>query len=127
MFSILVGSGVWTRVWRGTHRQLVAVKVVRERLADPLYGVKVQREAWIASLLQHPGITVDNPGRCPGVRSGPLGRAGCPAIVRERSAVALRFFLAGQAPVPSGRRAGTDEPVLGDRAHPADAGAPARL
>jgi WD40 repeat protein/serine/threonine protein kinase len=45
-------------VWQGTDRQLerpVAVKVMRDRLADPR---RFQREGRIAARLQHPGITV---------------------------------------------------------------------
>jgi WD40 repeat protein len=45
-------------VWQGTDRQLkrqVAVKVMRDRLADPR---RFQREAQIAARIQHPGITV---------------------------------------------------------------------
>jgi len=48
-------------VWRGTDRQLgrpVAVKVMRDQLADPVLVARFQREARIAAQLQHPGITV---------------------------------------------------------------------
>ena len=54
----VLGSGAMGDVWRGTDRQLerpVAVKVMRDRLADPR---RFQREARIAARLQHPGITV---------------------------------------------------------------------
>ncbi len=54
----VLGSGGMGDVWRGTDRQLerpVAVKVMRDRLADPR---RFQREARIAARLQHPGITV---------------------------------------------------------------------
>jgi eukaryotic-like serine/threonine-protein kinase len=54
----VLGSGGMGEVWQGTDRQLkrqVAVKVMRDRLADPR---RFQREAQIAARLQHPGITV---------------------------------------------------------------------
>ena len=54
----VLGSGAMGDVWRGTDRQLdrpVAVKVMRDRLADPR---RFRREARIAARLQHPGITV---------------------------------------------------------------------
>jgi eukaryotic-like serine/threonine-protein kinase len=54
----ILGSGAMGDVWRATDRQLerpVAVKVMRDRLADPR---RFQREARIAARLQHPGITV---------------------------------------------------------------------
>jgi WD40 repeat protein len=54
----VLGSGAMGDVWRGVDRQLerpVAVKVMRDRLADPR---RFQREARIAARLQHPGITV---------------------------------------------------------------------
>jgi eukaryotic-like serine/threonine-protein kinase len=54
----VLGSGAMGDVWRATDRQLerpVAVKVMRDRLADPR---RFQREARIAARLQHPGITV---------------------------------------------------------------------
>jgi WD40 repeat protein len=54
----VLGSGAMGDVWRGIDRQLerpVAVKVMRDRLADPR---RFQREARIAARLQHPGITV---------------------------------------------------------------------
>jgi eukaryotic-like serine/threonine-protein kinase len=54
----VLGSGAMGDVWQGTDRQLerpVAVKVMRDRLADPR---RFQREARIAARLQHPGITV---------------------------------------------------------------------
>ncbi len=54
----VLGSGAMGDVWQGTDRQLerpVAVKVMRDKLADPR---RFQREARIAARLQHPGITV---------------------------------------------------------------------
>lgn len=54
----VLGSGGMGDVWRGIDRELerpVAVKVMRDRLADPR---RFQREARIAARLQHPGITV---------------------------------------------------------------------
>ncbi len=51
----LLGGGMGT-VWRGTDRQLdrpVAVKVMRDRIADPQLAVRLQREARIAARLQH--------------------------------------------------------------------------
>lgn len=54
----VLGSGGMGDVWQGTDRQLerpVAVKVMRDRLADPR---RFQREGRIAARLQHPGITV---------------------------------------------------------------------
>lgn len=57
----LLGFGGMGEVWRGTDRQLdrqVAVKVMRERLANPDLIRRFQREARIAARLQHPGITV---------------------------------------------------------------------
>ncbi len=54
----VLGSGGMGEVWRGTDQQLerpVAVKVMRDQLADPR---RFQREARIAAQLQHPGITV---------------------------------------------------------------------
>ena len=56
-----LGSGGMGEVWRGTDRRLdrpVAVKVMRDRLTDPLVARRFQREARIAARLQHPGITV---------------------------------------------------------------------
>ena len=56
-----LGSGGMGEVWRGTDRRLdrpVAVKVMRDRLTDPLVARRFQREAKIAARLQHPGITV---------------------------------------------------------------------
>jgi Protein kinase domain len=57
----LLGSGGMGEVWRGVDEQLdrpVAVKVLREHLADPELTRRFQREARIAARLQHPGITV---------------------------------------------------------------------
>ena len=54
----VLGSGGMGEVWRGTDQQLerpVAVKLMRDRLADPR---RFQREATIAAQLQHRGITV---------------------------------------------------------------------
>ena len=54
----VLSSGGMGDVWQGTDRQLkrpVAVKVMRDRLADPR---RFEREAQIAAQLQHPGITV---------------------------------------------------------------------
>jgi eukaryotic-like serine/threonine-protein kinase len=54
----VLSSGGMGDVWQGTDRQLkrpVAVKVMRDRLADPR---RFEREAQIAARLQHPGITV---------------------------------------------------------------------
>jgi WD40 repeat protein/serine/threonine protein kinase len=54
----VLGSGAMGDVWKGTDQQLerpVAVKVMRDRLADPR---RFQREARISAGLQHPGITV---------------------------------------------------------------------
>ena len=54
----ILGSGGMGDVWQGTDRQLerpVAVKVMRDRLADPR---RFLREGRIAARLQHPGITV---------------------------------------------------------------------
>jgi parallel beta-helix repeat protein len=54
----LLGHGGMGEVWQGRDRQLrrpVAVKVMRERLADTR---RFEREARIAARLQHPGITV---------------------------------------------------------------------
>ena len=57
----LLGSGGMGEVWRGVDEQLdrpVAVKVLREHLADPELAGRFRREARIAARLQHPGITV---------------------------------------------------------------------
>jgi serine/threonine protein kinase len=57
----LLGHGGMGEVWRGVDEQLdrpVAVKVLRERFADPELAVRFRREARIAARLQHPGITV---------------------------------------------------------------------
>ena len=54
----VLSSGGMGDVWQGTDRQLkraVAVKVMRDRLADPR---RFEREAQIAARLDHPGITV---------------------------------------------------------------------
>jgi eukaryotic-like serine/threonine-protein kinase len=54
----ILGSGGMGDVWQGTDQQLerpVAVKVMRDRLADPR---RFRREGRIAARLQHPGITV---------------------------------------------------------------------
>ena len=54
----ILGSGGMGDVWQANDRQLerpVAVKVMRDRLAD---SRRFQREARIAARLQHPGITV---------------------------------------------------------------------
>jgi parallel beta-helix repeat protein len=53
-----LGHGGMGEVWRASDRQLrrlVAVKVMRERVADTR---RFEREARIAARLQHPGITV---------------------------------------------------------------------
>ncbi len=57
----LLGQGGMGEVWRGTDHMLdrpVAVKVVRERLADEAQVARFQREARLAARLRHPGITV---------------------------------------------------------------------
>lgn len=57
----LLGSGGMGEVWRGVDEYLerpVAVKVLREHLADPELVARFRREARIAARLQHPGITV---------------------------------------------------------------------
>ncbi len=57
----LLGSGGMGEVWRGVDEQLdrpVAVKVLREHLADPELAGRFRREARLAARLQHPGITV---------------------------------------------------------------------
>lgn len=54
----ILGSGGMGDVWQGTDQQLerqVAVKVMRDQLADPR---RFRREGRIAARLQHPGITV---------------------------------------------------------------------
>jgi hypothetical protein len=56
-----LGSGGMGEVWRAVDGQLdrpVAVKVLREHLADPELAGRFRREARIAARLQHPGITV---------------------------------------------------------------------
>ena len=57
----LLGSGGMGEVWRALDEQLdrpVAVKVLREAVADPELAERSRREARITSRLQHPGITV---------------------------------------------------------------------
>ena len=57
----LLGSGGMGEVWRGVDEHLgrpVAVKVLREHLADPERAGRFRREATIGARLQHPGITV---------------------------------------------------------------------
>jgi eukaryotic-like serine/threonine-protein kinase len=57
----LLGSGGMGEVWRGVDEQLdrpVAIKVLRDALADPELAGRFRREARIAARLQHPGITV---------------------------------------------------------------------
>ena len=57
----LLGRGGMGEVWRGVDEHLdrpVAVKVLREHLADPELAGRFGREARIAGRLQHPGITV---------------------------------------------------------------------
>jgi serine/threonine protein kinase len=56
-----LGSGGMGEVWRGFDEQLdrpVAVKVLRDHIADPELVERFRREARIAARLQHPGITV---------------------------------------------------------------------
>ncbi len=57
----LLGSGGMGEVWRAFDRQLdrqVAVKVLRDRYADPRVARRFQQEARIAARLQHSGISV---------------------------------------------------------------------
>src|SRR5215467_13849691 len=57
----LLGQGAVGEVWRAADRELdrlVAVKVIRERVADPKLAAGLLAEARIAGRLQHPGITV---------------------------------------------------------------------
>jgi serine/threonine protein kinase len=57
----LLGSGGMGEVWRGVDEHLdrpVAVKILREHLADPDLAGRFRHEARIAARLQHPGITV---------------------------------------------------------------------
>ncbi|MGH3218172.1 MAG: serine/threonine-protein kinase, partial [Streptosporangiaceae bacterium] len=57
----MLGSGGMGEVWRAFDRQLdrpVAVKVLRDRYADPLVARRFQQEARIAARLQHSGIAV---------------------------------------------------------------------
>lgn len=57
----LLGSGGMGEIWRGVDEHLdrpIAVKVLREHLADPELAGRFRREARIAARLQHPGITV---------------------------------------------------------------------
>ncbi len=57
----LLGQGAVGEVWRARDRELdraVAVKVIRERIADPKLARGFLGEARIAGRLQHPGITV---------------------------------------------------------------------
>jgi eukaryotic-like serine/threonine-protein kinase len=56
-----LGRGAMGEVWRAVDRRLdrsVAVKVLRERFADPADVERFRREAKITARLQHPGITV---------------------------------------------------------------------
>jgi len=56
-----LGAGGMGEVWRGTDRLLarpVAVKLMRERLADDALVARFQREARLAARLRHPGITL---------------------------------------------------------------------
>ena len=57
----LLGAGGMGEVWRAVDRQLdrpVAVKVLRDRFADPRVAQRFQQEARIAARLQHSGIAV---------------------------------------------------------------------
>src|SRR5580693_9504688 len=57
----LLGSGGMGEVWRAVDRQLdrpVAVKVLRDRYADPGVVRRFQQEARISARLQHSGIAV---------------------------------------------------------------------
>ena len=57
----LLGQGGMGEVWRGADRLLdrpVAVKVMRQPLADQELAARFQREARLAARLRHPGITV---------------------------------------------------------------------
>ena len=57
----LLGAGGMGEVWRAVDRQLdrpVAVKVLRDRYADPRVAQRFQQEARIAARLQHSGIAV---------------------------------------------------------------------
>ena len=61
VLEALLGYGGMGEVWRGVDEYLgrpVAVKVLREHLADPELAERFRREARIAARLQHPGITV---------------------------------------------------------------------
>jgi serine/threonine protein kinase/uncharacterized protein YegL len=61
VLQALLGCGGMGEVWRGVDEQLdrpVAIKVLREHLADPELAGRFRREARIAARLQHPGITV---------------------------------------------------------------------
>ena len=61
VLEALLGCGGMGEVWRGVDEHLgrpVAVKVLREHLADPELVGRFRREARIAARLQHPGITV---------------------------------------------------------------------
>ena len=57
----LLGQGAVGEVWRARDRELdriVAVKVIRDRIADPKLARGFLGEARIAGRLQHPGLTV---------------------------------------------------------------------
>jgi serine/threonine protein kinase/Tol biopolymer transport system component len=57
----LLGAGGMGEVWRAVDRELdrpVAVKVLRDRYADPRVAQRFQQEARIAARLQHSGIAV---------------------------------------------------------------------
>jgi serine/threonine protein kinase len=61
VLQALLGCGGMGEVWRGVDEHLgrpVAIKVLREHLADPEPTGRFRREARIAARLQHPGITV---------------------------------------------------------------------
>ena len=61
VLEALLGYGGMGEVWRGVDEHLdrpVAIKVLREHLADPELVGRFRREARIAARLQHPGITV---------------------------------------------------------------------
>ena len=61
VLEALLGYGGMGEVWCGVDEYLgrpVAVKVLRDHLADPELAERFRREARIAARLQHPGITV---------------------------------------------------------------------